>query len=106
MIELSIGSLLAALGIPTALTGFFFWIIQRKIEKRDKQLEEQEKMRRKNEVLVIKSVNAAIKLGEAAALALKNGHTNGETEAALECARKVSQEQEDFLTSQGISAIY
>ena len=55
---------------------------------------------------IIKSVMAAIALGEAAATALKNGHANGETEAALEYARKIKHEQKDFLTEQGIKGIY
>ena len=37
---------------------------------------------------------------------MKNGHTNGETEAALEYARQVKHAQKDFLTEQGIHAIY
>ena len=49
---------------------------------------------------------AAIALGEAAATALKNGHANGETEAALEYARKIKHEQRDFLAEQGIKGIY
>ena len=34
----------------------------------------------------MQATGAAIALGEATAMALKNGHTNGETEAALICA--------------------
>ena len=63
-------------------------------------------MRQKSEVLLIKSVMASIALGEAAATALKNGHANGETEAALEYARKIKHEQKDFLTEQGIKGLY
>ena len=55
---------------------------------------------------MIKSVMASIALGEAAATALKNGHANGETEAALEYARKIKHEQKDFLTEQGIKGLY
>ena len=36
----------------------------------------------------------------------KNGHANGETEAALQYAQKIKHEQKDFLTEQGIHAIY
>ena len=57
-------------------------------------------------MLLVRSVGAAIALGEATATAMKNGHTNGETEAALEYARKIKHEQKDFLTEQGIKAIY
>lgn len=106
MIDISIGAFLAAIGIPSALTGFFFWILQRKIDRREKIAEEREQKRERNEMLVIKSINAAIGLGEAAAIALKNGHTNGETEAALARAKEVKREQEDFLAEQGIRAMY
>ena len=76
-----------------------------KIKKNQAKLEEKEKMREKNEILIIKSTMASIALGEATATALKNGHCNGETEAALEYARKVKHEQKDFLIEQGIKAL-
>ena len=73
---------------------------------RSEELDRREKAREKNEVLLVRSVGAAIALGEAAATALKNGHANGETEAALEYARQVKHEQKDFLTEQGIRSMY
>lgn len=106
MISMTVTQLIAALGIPTALTGFFFWFLQRKIDKREKLNDEREQKREKNEILIIKSVNAAIGLGEAAAIALRNGHTNGETEAALARAKEVKREQADFLAEQGIHSMY
>ncbi|MGM9545078.1 MAG: serine/threonine protein kinase [Vescimonas sp.] len=106
VIELSIGGLVTLLGIPTAITAFCSWMLQRRITKRDEAQEAREKAREKNEVLIIRSTGAAIALGEATAEALKNGHCNGEMEAALEYARKVKHEQKDFLTEQGIHALY
>ena len=106
MIQLDIGQLMALIGIPSAITGFCFWMLQRRMTKRDEELDRREKAREKNEVLLVRSVGAAIALGEAAATALKNGHTNGETEAALEYARQVKHDQKDFLTEQGIHALY
>ena len=106
MIQLDIGQLVAIMGIPSAITGFCFWMLQRHMTKRDEELDRREKAREKNEVLLVRSVGAAIALGEAAATALKNGHANGETEAALEYARQVKHEQKDFLTEQGIRALY
>lgn len=105
-IELSFVGLVSLLGIPTAITAFCSWMLQRRITKRDEVLETREKAREKNEVLIIRSTGAAIALGEATAEALKNGHCNGEMEAALEYARKVKHEQKDFLTEQGIHALY
>ncbi len=99
-------SILLSVGVPTALTGFWFWLIERKIAKTEDKKREREEARRKNEVLTIKGINASIALGEACALALKNGHANGETEAALRFARKVKHEQKDFLQSEGIANLY
>lgn len=99
-------TLLLAMSIPSGITGFCFWLLQRKMDKREKAREEKEKVREQQEFLLVKSIGAAIALGEASAIALKNGHTNGEAEAALEYARKVKHEQKDFLTRQGIESIY
>lgn len=106
MIELDIAQLVAIMGIPSAITGLCFWMIQRRLTKRDEELDRRDAARERNEVLLVRSVGAAIALGEATATAMKNGHTNGETEAALEYARKIKHEQKDFLTDQGIKAIY
>ena len=98
-------ALLIAMSVPSAVTGLCFFWIEQKIKKNQAKLEEKEKMREKNEILIIKSNMAAIALGEATATALKNGHCNGETEAALEYARKVKHEQKDFLIEQRIKAL-
>lgn len=98
-------ALLIAMSVPSAVTGLCFFWIEQKIKKNQAKLEEKEKMREKNEILIIKSNMAAIALGEATATALKNGHCNGEAEAALEYARKVKHEQKDFLIEQGIKAL-
>ena len=106
MIEVNIIELLVFLGIPSAFTGFCFWLLKRHIEKREKKAEEREKVREENEIHLVKAVWASIALGEAAACALKNGKCNGETEKALEYASKVKQEQRDFLAKQGIHAMF
>nr|WP_297935385.1 serine/threonine protein kinase [uncultured Lachnoclostridium sp.] len=96
---------LVLISIPSAFTGLCFWLLERKISDREKRQEEREKVREQNELLLVKSVGAAIALGEASAIALKNGHTNGETEAALEYARQVKHEQKDFLYEQSVKNI-
>ncbi len=106
MIELDIAQLVAIMGILSAFTGLCFWMIQRRLTKRDEELDRRDAARERNEVLLVRSVGAAIALGEATATAMKNGHANGETEAALEYARKIKHEQKDFLTEQGIKALY
>ena len=105
VIELSIGGLVTLLGIPTAITAFCSWMLQRRITKRDAAMEAREKAREKNEVLLIKSTGAAIALGEAMQR-IPDAHCNGDMKAALEYARKIKHEQKDFLTEQGIQALY
>lgn len=51
------------------------------------------------------AIGAAIAPGDASVIALKNGHTNGEEESALEYARSVKHEQKEFLTKQKMEAI-
>ena len=42
MIEINIGALVALMGIPTAVTGFCFWMLEHRIQKREKQKEAEE----------------------------------------------------------------
>ena len=74
--------------------------------KEKKHREEQDKAQEEMMVLLIQSTGAAIALGEATAHALQRGHTNGDTEAALEYAAKIKHEQKDFLAKQGVHAIW
>ena len=74
--------------------------------KEKKHREEQDKAQEEMMVLLIQSTGAAIALGEATAHALQRGHTNGDTEAALEYAAKIKHEQKGFLAKQGVHAIW
>ncbi len=103
---IKVWEILVLLGVPSAVTGICFWWLKRYIDKREKQHNAQEEARHKNEVLLVKSIAASIALGEACAIALKNGKCNGETEAALEYAKTVKHEQQNFLNEQGIKNIY
>lgn len=106
---MDIGTLVIAMSIPSAVTGFCFWLLENRIEKREKEKERKEIIREKSELLMVKSIGAAIALGEATAEAvarIPDTHCNGDMHAALEYARKVKHEQKDFLTKQGIEAIY
>lgn len=109
----------AAMGIPSAITGFCFWRIEKKITaeeekekeeraKRQAAAEEKERNREKYELYLMKSVNAAIALGEATARAVQripDAKCNGEMHAALDYAERVKHEQKDFLTEQAIVAL-
>ena len=105
IIELSVGGLLTLLGVPTAITSLGLWLLQRRISKR----EAVQAAREQNEVLLIQNTRAALALAEATAVAVQripDAHCNGDMHAALEYARKVKHAQKDFLTEQGVKAIY
>lgn len=109
MVEISIWAFVAAMGIPSAITAFCFWLLQRRITKRESAQDEREKAREKNEALIIKGVGAAIALGEATAEAVQripDAHCNGDMHAALEYARKVKHEHKEFMTEQSVHALY
>lgn len=106
---MDITTLVIAMSIPSAITGFCFWIIEKRISKREAEQDEKDKARKKNEVLVIQGVSAAIALSEATARAVQripDAHCNGDMHAALDYAAKVKHQQKDFLTEQGIEALY
>ena len=48
MIEINIGALVVLLGIPTAVTGFCFWMLEHRIQKREKQKEAEEAKRQRD----------------------------------------------------------
>lgn len=119
MIEINITELVMLMGIPSAITGFCFWLLERRIQRREKErdrldeqrrkkAEDREKAREELELMIVQSNGAAIAISEATARAVQripDAHCNGEMHAALEYAAKVKHAQKDFLTRQGIQAI-
>ena len=74
MIEINIGALVVLMGIPTAMTGFCFWMLEHRIQKREKQKEAEEAKRQKEaaareraredlQIITIQGTSAAIALG-------------------------------------------
>lgn len=113
-------TLVAAMSIPSAITGFCFWLLEKQIDKRaekekserenrQKQVDDRERNREKCELYIIKSVQASLALGEATATAVQripDAHCNGDMHAALEYAQKVKHEQKDFLSEQALKNLY
>ena len=112
--------IIAALGIPTAITGFFIRRLEKSIDKKDKQREKEEAEREKKaekrerdreklDLLLLQTTAASIALGEATARAVQripDAHCNGDMHKALEYAAKVKHDQKDFLTSLGIHSLH
>lgn len=103
----------------SALVGFFFWLIQRNINQRDaeeqrrrtarqQELDQREQVRYQHELYMLKSIDAAIALGEATARAVQripDAHCNGDMHAALNYAQKVKHDRKDFLNEQALHII-
>jgi hypothetical protein len=92
------GIVLAA-GIPSTVTGLLVgWLVKRQNDR--------DKAREEINILLIQGVGASISLGEAAAIALRDGKTNGETKAALKYAMDTKHNITNFLTRKGVEHIY
>ena len=95
---MDVTAIIVAASIPSALTGFFFWLIEQSIQKRadkekaereerQKEVDAREQIREKNELCIINCVNASLALGEATARAVQripDAHCNGDMHAALD----------------------
>ncbi len=95
--------------IPTGISGIGFWMIQRKLTKRDELQAERDRARLSNEYLLIKKLDATVTLAEATARAVQripDAKCNGDMHAALEYAEKVKREHRAFITEQGIHQLY
>ena len=108
MIQIDLEHILILLGIPSAITGLFFWMLKRRIEKQEKERREREKNREELIVSMIQSTNAALALAEATAKAVQripDAHCNGDMHEALNYVAKVKHTQKEFLTKKGIESI-
>lgn len=110
---------LVAMGVPTAASGFFFWLIQRKIAKRDeeqkkereqrqREIDERDRQRKEYEICQLNMIMASMALAEATASAVEripDAHCNGDMHRAKEYAQKVKNDQRDFLRKQAIESM-
>lgn len=98
--------IVAALGIPTAVTGLLFWKLERRITKSEAKRDKKEADRLMFETNQFKLIGAIAAVSEANAIALQNGKCNGETHKALEYMEKVKHEQRDFLVEHGMESLF
>ena len=113
-------TIVVAASIPSAFTGFCFWLIEQNLKKRadnekeereerQKQLDEREQIREKNELCIINSVNfetgRKVHMAARAVQRIPDAHCNGDMHAALDYAQKVKHEQKNFLNEQALKHI-
>lgn len=108
--------ILIFMGIPTAVTGFLFWLLKRHIDKKDKERERKEEIREEREknveklmLMIMQSSKANTVLAEATARAVQripDAHCNGDMKEALEKAEKIQRDEQQFLMDQGLKHIF
>ena len=106
---MSIETLILAMGIPTAITGFLTWWIKRIIDQREAKREEREKNTETLMLMIMQTSRATNVLATATAKAVQripDAKCNGDMTAALEQAAKIQNEEKDFLMNQGIKHIF
>lgn len=85
---------------------FMIWKLKKQIDENERAQQRREATRLEYEIFQIKMAGANAALGKANAIALKQGHSNGETTAALANLEEIKHDQRDFLTKLGVEHIY
>ena len=118
-ITISLTGLLVVMGVPSAITAFCFWLLERQIQKREEEtkaerarrqaeIDRRDSARKEYERYQINVTTASMALSIAVAEAVQripDAHCNGDMHAALEYAKKVKTEHKDFLQKMAIENI-
>ena len=108
-IESLILALLAAMSIPSAVTGFLMWRLQKRIEARDARNEERQRDIEKMILFTAQNSRATYTVAEATAKAVQripDAHCNGDMTEALQRAKKLQMDEQQFLIDQGVKRIF
>ncbi len=82
------------------ISGVTLYFVQRFFKRREDKEKEKDAAEKRENILILKSVNAIGKLTEANAIAIRDGRTNGELHAALDEYGKVEKEMYEYLLDQ------
>lgn len=82
------------------ISGVTLYFVQRFFKRREDKEKEKDAAEKRENILILKSVNAIGKLTEANAIAIRDGRTNGELHAALDEYGKVDKELYEYLLEQ------
>lgn len=82
------------------ISGMVLFFLQHYFKKKTKKDEERDMAKAKENILIIKSIDAVGKLTYANAIAIRDGKTNGEMHEAMESYSEAKQEMYDYLLEQ------
>lgn len=84
----------------SVISGVTLFFVQRFFRHREEHEKEKDAAEKRENILILKSVNAIGKLTIANAIAIRDGRTNGELHTALDDYGKVEKELYDYLLEQ------
>lgn len=84
------------------ISGMVLFFLQRFFKKKAKNDAERDATKARENMLILKSIDAVGKLTYADAIAIRDGKTNGEMKTAIEAYKKANQELYEFLLEQSV----
>ena len=94
--------------IPSSITGLFVWWVKKKLDQQEERQLEREKNQEKLMVMMMNSTKAnsiGIQAVARAVQRIPDAHANGDIDSAIEEMNKLQQEEDNFLTEQGVKHI-
>ena len=82
------------------ISGMVLFFLQRFFKKKQKVDEERDRAKAKENMLILKSIDAVGKLTYADAVAIRDGKTNGEMKEAMKAYAEVKEELYEYLLEQ------
>jgi len=82
------------------ISGMVLFFLQRFFKKKAAKDEERNRAKRRENLLILKSIDAVGKLTYADAIAIRDGKTNGEMKEAIEVYKEADKELYEFLLEQ------
>ena len=82
------------------ISGMVLFFLQRVFKKKQKVDEERDRAKAKENMLILKSIDAVGKLTYADAVAIRDGKTNGEMKEAMKAYAEVKDELYEYLLEQ------
>ena len=84
------------------ISGMVLFFLQRFFKNKAKKDEERDAAKRRENLLILKSIDAVGKLTYADSIAIRDGKTNGEMKTAIEAYKKADQELYEFMLEQTV----
>lgn len=94
--------------IPSIISAMAVWTLQKKMTHTEEERKERESKQEKLQIIILESVNGAIRLSEATARAVQripDAHCNGDMHSALDDIEETRKHQQQMLTEAGVQHI-